>query len=94
MSKSGTIKDMIRAARPGTVIIMTLQDFKEIVQEVAGLLRPLVSVENKLPDNTFVQNIEQSKPKKEDSQTYSIRESLTKLEKLIDKKLEGTSDGK
>lgn len=56
MSKNGNIKDMIRAARPGTVIIITLQDFKEIVEDVAKLLQPPLQYVG----NPFVQNVKQS----------------------------------
>lgn len=62
MSKSGNIKDMVRAARPGTVILMTVQDFREIVEEAAKLLQSSQVIKPAVIEVTssYIQNVEQS----------------------------------
>lgn len=73
MPKDRAMKDVIRAAKPGMVVVMTIQDFREIVEDVAKhllLLQPIVTMNPTIQIiDPFVQNNEQSGSEKKETES-------------------------
>jgi hypothetical protein len=88
MSKDRVIKDIIRAAGPKNVIIITVQDFRELVKEAAELvvarLYPYAGVDSKKLSLDELKKIASSQLKKVESpKVVEVKKDETgKTEKL------------